>query len=70
MSFSYKDLTYIRAALQAYEGQLMNIEESDCEEDEFSEIQDDIQYISRLIALTKHEISIMENQGPSLNPVR
>ncbi|PUA26770.1 MAG: hypothetical protein B0W54_23855 [Cellvibrio sp. 79] len=70
MPFTYKDLTYIRAALQAYEGQLMNVHESDCEDDEFSEIQDDIQYISRLLALTKNEIKELENQGPSLNPVK
>lgn len=70
MSFNYKDLTYIRAALQAYEGQLLNVNESDCEEDEFSEIQDDIQYLSRLLALTNKEIQQLENQGPSLNPVR
>ena len=69
MPFTYKNLTYIRAALQAYEGQLMNVNEGDCDEEEFSEIQDDIQYISRLLALTKNEIKILESQGPSLNPV-
>lgn len=69
MPFTYKDLTYIRAALQIYEGQLMNVNEDDCDEEEFSEIQDDIQYISRLLALTKNEIKILESQGPSLNPV-
>ncbi|MDF3012243.1 MAG: hypothetical protein K0Q78_447 [Cellvibrio sp.] len=70
MPFNYKDLTYIRAAVQAYEAQLMNVNEEECEEDEFSEIQDDIQYLSRLLALTEHEIKTMENQGPSLNPIR
>lgn len=70
MPFNYKDLTYIRAALQAYEGHLMNLNEDDCEEDEFSEIQDDIQYIGRLLALTKNEIKELESQGSSLNPVR
>ena len=70
MSYNYKDLTYIRAALQAYEGTLMNVSENDCDEDEFSEIQEDIQYLSRLLALTEREIEAWENKGPSLNPVK
>jgi hypothetical protein len=70
MSFNYKDLTYIRAALQVYENQLINVSQDDCDEDGFSEIQDDIQYVSRLLALTENEIKRLENFGPSLNPVK
>lgn len=70
MPFNYKDLTYIRAALQSYEANLSEIKEQDCSEDEFSEIQDDVMYIGRLIALTNHEIKEWESKGPSLNPVR
>lgn len=69
MPFNYKDLTYIRAALQVYEGRLMGVNEEDCQEEgNFSELQDDIQYISRLLALTKNEIEARENKYPGLNP--
>lgn len=68
MPFNYKDLTYIRAALQNYEAALMATEEDECSDDEFSEIQDDIMYIGRLIALTEKEIEAWESSGPSLNP--
>ena len=70
MAFNYKDLTYIRAALQNYEASLIEVKEEDCSEDEFSEIQDDIMYTGRLIALTAKEIEEWESRGPSLNPVR
>lgn len=70
MAFNYKDLTYIRAALQAYEAKLVDVSEDDCDEIEFSEIQDDIMYLSRLLALTEREIQAWENKGPSLNPVK
>ena len=70
MPFNYKDLTYIRAALQSYEASLMQTTEEECSEEEFSEIQDDIQYVGRLLALTAREIEDWENRGPSLNPVK
>lgn len=70
MSYNYKDLTYIRAALESYEVSLSEVKEEECEEDEFSEIQDDILYVSRLVALTNNEIKEWEEKGPSLNPVR
>jgi len=70
MSFNYKDLTYIRAALQSYESELSNIKEDECDEEEFSEPQEDIMYLSRLIALTDRQIEDWESKGPSLNPVR
>lgn len=71
MSFSYKDLTYIRAAIQAYEGMLSRVEEDDCsDDDEFSGIQDDRLYLGRLLALVNEEISDAENSGPSLTPVK
>ena len=70
MTFNYKDLTYIRAALQNYEGELCKVKESECEEDKFSEIQDDIMYLSRLIALTNREIDDFESAGPSIHPIR
>ncbi|GLS26074.1 hypothetical protein [Marinibactrum halimedae] len=70
MPFSYKDLTYIRAAIQAYEGTLTSVSEEECDdEDEFSEIQDDILYLNRLLALVNREIEESENSGPSLNTV-
>lgn len=70
MSFNYKDLTYIRAALQHYEGSLRDAKPEECAEDEYSEIQDDVLYASRLIALTNKMIEEWESKGPSLNPVR
>ncbi|HVK99311.1 MAG TPA: hypothetical protein VM553_05830 [Dongiaceae bacterium] len=70
MPFSYKDLTYIRAAIQAYEANLIAVKETDCEETEFSEIQDDILYLNRLLALVNQEIQDFEDSGPSLGPVR
>ncbi|WP_353302788.1 hypothetical protein [Sessilibacter corallicola] len=69
MPYTYKDLTYIRTALQVYEAKLVTVEYDDCEDNEFSEIQDDIQYLQRLLALTDKEIKTLENSGPSLNPV-
>lgn len=71
MSFSYKDLTYIRAAIQAYEASLSSVSEDECSSaDEFSEMQDDILYLDRLLALVNREIAGFEDGGPSLNPVR
>lgn len=70
MPFNYKDLTYIRAALQSYEGALCNLKEEECDEETFSEAQEDIMYISRLIALTEHQIKEWESGGPGLNPVQ
>ena len=47
MAFSYKDLTYIRASIQAYEGILSEVNEDECsDDDEFSEIQDDRLYLN------------------------
>ena len=69
MSFTYKDLTYIRAALQVYESKLGKIEYEDCDDNEFSEIQNDIQYLQRVMAVTEDEIKKIEGSGPSLNPV-
>jgi hypothetical protein len=70
MVLSYKDLTYIRASIQAYEGMLDQVTEDECDEVEFSETQDDILYLGRLLALVSKEIEETESQGPSLNPVR
>jgi hypothetical protein len=70
MPFNYKDLTYIRSALQSYEAQLAALQTEDCSEDDFTEAQDDIQYISRLIALTTREIQDWEAKGPSINIVK
>ncbi|WP_444959092.1 hypothetical protein [Microbulbifer sp. ZKSA002] len=69
MPFSYKDLTYIRASIQAYEGILNQTTEGECEEEGFSEIQDDIIYLGRLLALVNREIEEAESSGPSLNKV-
>ena len=70
MSFNYKDLTYIRAALQHYESSLTKVTPDECDEDEFSETQDDIMYISRLIAMTQLEIDKWENKKPNLSIVK
>lgn len=69
MPYTYKDLTYIRTALQVYEAKLVKVEYDECEDDEFSEIQDDIQYLQRLLAVTDEEIKTLEDSGPSINPV-
>lgn len=69
MQYNYKDLMYLLAALNNYESTLQKTSESDVDEDEFSEIQDDIMYVSRLTALTEKMIEEWENRGPSLNPV-
>ncbi|TLM74783.1 hypothetical protein ACONUD_11940 [Microbulbifer harenosus] len=71
MAFSYKDLTYIRAAIQAYEGVLSQVEEDECsDDDEFSEIQDDRLYLNRLLALVNEEISNFESKKPNLTPIQ
>jgi len=70
MAFSYKDLTYIRAALQHYEASLENTSEDECDGDEFSELQDDIQYIERLLGLVNIKIQNYETSGPSLKAVK
>jgi hypothetical protein len=70
MSFSYKDLTYIRAAIQSYEGSLSSVSEDECDDDEFSEIQDDRLYLDRLLALVSLQIDELENSKPSLSPIR
>ena len=71
MSFSSKDLTYIRVAIKTYVSSLVSISEGDCRsENEFSEIQDDILYLGRLLALVNSEILNIEKSGPSLGPVR
>lgn len=69
MAYNYKDLTYIRAALQNYEASLCSVKESEFEEDEFSEMQDDMMYVSRLIALTEREITAWESKGPNVKGV-
>lgn len=63
MSYSYKDLTYIRVALQVYEGKLAELDEGDCSEDEFSAVQEDIQYAARLLALTEKLVNEAEKGG-------
>lgn len=71
MDFSYKDLTYIRASIQAYEGALSKVSEDECtEEDEFSEIQDDRLYLDRLLALVNQKISEAEGAKPTLTPIK
>ncbi len=70
MAFNYKDLTYIRASIQAYEGILSQVTEEECDNDEFSEVQDDILYLGRLLALVSKEIDEAESSGPSLNSVK
>ncbi|GAA6166354.1 hypothetical protein [Sessilibacter corallicola] len=70
MAFNYKDLTYIRASIQAYEGILSQVTEEECDDDEFSEVQDDILYLGRLLALVSKEIDEAESSGPSLNSVK
>ncbi|BFM15603.1 hypothetical protein R50073_17860 [Maricurvus nonylphenolicus] len=71
MGFSYKDLTYIRASIQAYEGILSNVSEDECsEEDEFSEIQGDRLYLDRLLALVNQKISEAEGVKPTLTPIK
>jgi hypothetical protein len=69
MTFNYKDLTYIRASIQAYEATLVQVTEDECSEDEFSEIQDDILYLGRLLVLVNREIKEVELSGPSSYPV-
>ena len=71
MAFSYKDLTYIRASIQAYEGILSEVNEDECsDDDEFSEIQDDRLYLNRLLALVNQEISDIEGAKPKLTPIK
>jgi hypothetical protein len=70
MPFTYKDLTYIRASIQAYEGTLAQVAEGECSEDEFSEIQDDILYLGRLLVLVNREIKELEFSAPSSCPVK
>lgn len=71
MSFSYKDLTYIRASIQAYDGMLSEVDENECaDEDEFAEVQDDRLYLNRLLALVDKEITNIEGGRPNLTSVK
>jgi hypothetical protein len=71
MTFSYRDLTYIRASIQAYEGFLSEVNEDECSDDDrFSEIQDDRLYLNRLLALVNQEISDVEAAMPKLTPIK
>ncbi len=56
--FNYKDLTYLRVATLAYIEKLSLIEEDDLAEngDHFAEVQDDLQYFSRLRDEIEREI--------------
>ena len=71
MAFSYKDLTYIRASIQAYEGVLSEVNEDECsDDDKFSEIQDDRLYLNRLLAVVNQEISDVEAAMPKLTLIK
>ena len=70
MAFNYKDLTYIRVALQRYQGTLCNLPEEEREKDELCEIDNDIMYLSRLIALTNREIEEWESKPFKITSVR
>ena len=67
VAFNYKDLTYLRASVQAYDAQLSEVTEKECDsEGEFFEIQDDRLYLGRLLALVNREIEDIESSDPSL----
>lgn len=71
MSFNYKDLTYIRAALQSYSAELeASLNDNVESDDDMSDIENDILYLGRLIALTNYNISEIEGSAPSLNVVK
>jgi hypothetical protein len=71
MTFSYRDLTYIRASIQAYEGVLSEVNEDECsDDDKFSEIQDDRLYLNRLLAVVNQEISDVEAAMPKLTLIK
>ncbi len=63
--FNYKDLTYLRLATMAYIEKLSLIEEDDLKEggDHFAEIQDDLQYLSRLRDEIEREIAISRSSS-------
>ncbi|OZG73093.1 hypothetical protein BTA51_11390 [Hahella sp. CCB-MM4] len=69
MSYNYKDLNYIREALNFYEKHLSEIDINECDDDEADEIQDDILYMGRLKALTNRLIEEWESNGPKLSLV-
>lgn len=69
MSYNYKDLNYIREALDFYEKHLCEIDIDECDDDEAEELQEDILYMGHLKGLTKHLIEEWENKGPSLTIV-
>ena len=55
---NYKDYTYIKMAILAYIEKLSSINEDEqgIDEERFSEIQDDIQYLGRLRGMVEREI--------------
>lgn len=71
MDLQYKDLSYIKSALQAHQGTLkaIDVDDESYGDDEFAEIQDDIMYIERLIAMFNREIKSMEDQAPKMGIV-
>jgi len=69
VSYNYKDLNYIREALDVYEKHLCAIDINECDDDEAEELQDDILYAGRLKALTKRLIEEWEGKGPKLSIV-
>jgi hypothetical protein len=67
--FNYKDFTYLRVAVLSHIDKLSAINEDDpgVTDDNFSDIQDDIQYLRRLRDMIDREIATI--QSPSVMQV-
>ena len=48
----------------------MNLDETECSEEEFSESQDDLMYIGHILAIVKHELEGWESKAPTLSLVK
>lgn len=66
MEFSYRDLHYVRNALQVYISHLesYDVGDSDLSEDEFSEMQDDIMLMHNLLDEVEHELKQLKANAP------
>lgn len=63
--FNFKDLSYLRVAVDRYITQLDEIEEGSAgvSDDDFSDIQDDVEYLRRLQHMIEEQIKNIQGSG-------
>lgn len=64
-AFNFKDLSYLRVALDHYVTHLAAIEEGaeGVSEDDFADMQDDIEYLQRLRRILDGQLAAIKNGG-------